>query len=271
VEIVTQTSAHPSEDWLSFLVTSRARQKVRHWLKEQRREDSISLGREMLARELKRHRRPPVHDKDLVNVAQSLGLETPDQLLAALGQGDQSVQGIVTRLHPDLQKETPKKGTLTRLKELAQRPAGGIRVQGVDNLMMRLSKCCQPVPGDQIMGIVTRGRGISVHRVDCPNSFEDRVGAERRVDVSWDVPETRAFVVKLLVYADDRRGILADLANAVSATGTNIVNAGMQAADGDARGTFLVEVNNLNHLHRVSSAIRKVKGVRDVERANTSG
>jgi len=267
VEVVTQPNAHPSENWLSFLMTSRARQKVRHWLKEQRREDSIALGREMLARELKRHRKPTVGDKDLVNVAQSFGLESGEVLLAALGQGDVSASHVVQRLFPDLQPEpTRRKSPFTRLKELANRAPEGIRVEGMGNLMVRLSKCCQPVPGEQITGVVTRGRGVSVHRVDCPNVFEDRVPAERRVDLSWDVPDTRAFVVKLLVYGEDRKGMLADLANAVSEAGTNIVNAGMRAVDGDARGTFLVEVNNLSHLTKVIAAMNRVKGVRAVER-----
>ena len=268
VDIVTQASAHPSEAWLSILQTSRARQKVRHWIKEQRREDSISLGREMLNRELKRLRKPAPQDRGLVDTAQSFGLETAEILYASLGQGDISVTSVVMRLYPDLQKEpSRKKSAFTRLKELAQKTPEGIRVQGVGNLMVRLAKCCQPVPGEQITGTVTRGRGVTVHRVDCPNVFEDRVPPERRVELSWDVPEARAFVVKLLVFGEDRQGMLADLANAVSAAGTNIVNAGMRGVDGDARGTFLVEVNNLSHLTKVIGAIKKVKGVRAVERA----
>jgi GTP pyrophosphokinase len=179
---------------------------------------------------------------------------------------------VLPRLYPDLQKETkPKKSAITRLKEIAHKAPGGIRVQGVGNLMVRLAKCCQPVPGDQITGVITRGRGVSVHRVDCPNVIDDRLPAERRVELSWDVPDTRAFVVKLLVYGEDRQGMLADLANAVSAAGTNIVNAGMRAVDGDARGTFLVEVNNLNHLNKVAASMKKVKGVRAVERGDFGG
>jgi GTP pyrophosphokinase len=270
VEIITQANAHPSETWLSFLKTSSARQKVRHWLKEQKREDSIGLGREMMTREIKRVRKPKVPDRDLVNVAQSFGLESSELLLAAIGQGDLSAAGVVQRLYPDLQKESRKKSPFTRFRELAHRSPEGIRVEGMGNLMVRLSKCCQPVPGDQITGVVTRGRGVSVHRMDCPNVFEDRVPAERRVDLSWDVPDSRAFVVKLLLFGEDRKGMLADIANAVSDAGTNIVNAGMRAVDGDARGTFLVEVNNLNHLTKVISAMKKVEGVRAVERAELS-
>jgi GTP pyrophosphokinase len=268
VEVVTQPSAHPAESWLTIVKTSRARQKIRHWLKEQRREDSIALGREMLARELKRLRRPVHPDRELVDVAQSFGIESGEGLLAALGQGDLSVMSVVQRLHPELREEpTPRKSPFTRLKEMAQRSPEGIQIQGMGNLMIRLAKCCQPVPGEQIVGMVTRGRGLTVHRVDCPNVFEDRVPAERRVELSWDVPYTRAFVVKLVVFGDDRKGMLADLAQAVAEAGTNIVNADIRAVDGDARGTFLVEVNNLSHLQHVIKAMGRVKGVRAVERS----
>jgi GTP pyrophosphokinase len=182
------------------------------------------------------------------------------------------VGGVVLRLHPDLQKEpTPKKNVFTRLKEAATHAQEGVQIQGMGNLMVRLSKCCAPVPGEQIIGVITRGRGLSVHRVDCPNVFEDRVPAERRMPVSWDVPDARAFVVRLLVYGEDRKGMLADLANAVTEAGTNIVNADIRAMDGDARGVFLVEVNNLNHLNNVMKAMKRVKGVRAVERAQMTG
>ncbi|HET9233120.1 MAG TPA: TGS domain-containing protein, partial [Candidatus Eisenbacteria bacterium] len=272
VEVVTQPSAHPAESWTGIVKTSRARQKIRHWLKEQRREDSIALGREMLARELKRLRRPVPHDRELVDPAQSFGIESGEGLLAALGQGDLSVLNVVQRLYPDLRQEpTPRKSPFTRLKEMAHKSPEGIQIQGVGNLMIRLAKCCQPVPGEQIVGMVTRGRGLTVHRVDCPNVFEDRVPAERRVELSWDVPDTRAFVVKLVVFGDDRKGMLADLAQAVAEAGTNIVNADIRAVDGDARGTFLVEVNNLSHLQHVIKAMQRVKGVRAVERAMVGG
>jgi GTP pyrophosphokinase len=271
-EVVTQPSAHPSESWLTVVKTSRARQKIQHWLKEQRREDSIALGRDMLARELKRLRKPVAGDRDLVNVAQSFGFEAADALLAALGQGDVSVVSVTQRLHPEVREALPAKKTpFTRLKEIGQRSPEGIRIQGMGNLMIRLARCCQPVPGEQIVGMVTRGRGLSVHRVDCPNVFEDRLPAERRVELSWDVPDTRAFVVKLLVFGDDRKGMLADLALAVTEAGSNIVNADIRAVDGDARGTFLVEVNNLSHLQKVLATMKKVKGVRAVERTTEGG
>jgi GTP pyrophosphokinase len=137
--------------------------------------------------------------------------------------------------------------------------------------MLRFSKCCQPIPGDQIVGVITRGRGMSVHRMDCPNAFEEVVGPERRVDLSWDVPEDQEFVVKLVVTGDDRQGMLADIANAITSTGTNVIEAGMRGFEGAAQGTFLVEIRNLNQLNKVMSTIRKIKGVSDVERAAMAG
>jgi len=270
MEIITQKSAKPSEYWLSILKTPRARQKVRHWLKEQRREDSIALGHEILGRELKRHRKTLPADKHLGDVAQAMGFEDPEHMFAQLGQGDVSAVQISQKIFPEL-AEKKRKSALDRLKGVTRRPTTGISIQGVGNLMMRFAKCCQPIPGDQIVGVVTRGRGISAHKVDCPNAFEEAVGAERRVELKWDVPDDQAFLVKLVITGDDRQGMLADLANAITNTGTNIKDAGMRATDGQAEGTFLVEVKNLKHLTRVLGIIRKVKGVIDVERAHVAG
>jgi len=270
LEVVTQPGAHPSEFWLSFLKTSRARAKVRHWLKEQRREDSINLGREMLGRELKRNRKKLPGDKDLIDAAQSLGVESVEALFASIGQGDLSALQVATRIFPELGQKRKKAPAMPAM--IRGRGKGrGIQVQGVSNLMLRFSKCCSPVPGDQIVGVVTRGRGMSVHRVDCPNAFEEVVGADRRVDLSWDVPEEQDFIVKLVVMGEDRPGMLADVANAITSTGTNVTEAGMRGVDGEAVGTFLVQIKNLNQLNKVTTTVRKVRGVRDVERATLAG
>ena len=271
VEIITQPAARPSEYWLSLLKTTRARQKVRHWLKEQRREDSINLGREMLHRELKRHRKKLPPDKELIGVAQNLSVDDADMLFAKVGQGDISAAHVAGRIYPELLEKRRKHLSLAKPAKIGKRSTRGIQVQGVSNLMLRFSKCCQPIPGDQIVGVITRGRGMSVHRMDCPNAFEEVVGPERRVDLSWDVPEDQEFVVKLVVTGDDRQGMLADIANAITSTGTNVIEAGMRGFEGAAQGTFLVEIRNLNQLNKVMSTIRKIKGVSDVERAAMAG
>ncbi|NNF08618.1 MAG: bifunctional (p)ppGpp synthetase/guanosine-3',5'-bis(diphosphate) 3'-pyrophosphohydrolase [Candidatus Eisenbacteria bacterium] len=271
VEVITQPSAKPSEYWLSILNTSRARQKVRHWLKEQRREDSMNMGREMLIRELKRFRKKLPPDRKLIDAAQAVGVESVEMLFAAVGQGDLSAVHVSQKIFPELAESKKKKAPLAKTKEVSKRSTKGIQVQGVGNLMLRFSKCCQPIPGDHIVGVVTRGRGMSVHRMDCPNAFEEVVGPERRVDLSWDVPEDQEFVVKLIVTGDDRQGMLADIANGITSTGTNVIEAGMRGVDGQAEGTFLVEIRNLNQLTIVLSKIKKIKGVLDVERASLTG
>ena len=146
-----------------------------------------------------------------------------------------------------------------------------MRIQGVDNLMINYAKCCQPVPGDSVVGIVTRGRGVTVHRTDCPNTFEDRAPAERRLMVDWDAAAGDSFVVKLSIYGVDRKSLLADIAKAISATNTNIRTAGIKANDRNAQGAFVVEVRDLNHLRTVMRAVERVEGVEAVEREQIFG
>ncbi len=266
IQIVTSPSAHPTEEWTSIVKSPRARQKIRRWLTEQRTEDSVALGRDLLGREARRfHVKVPV-DKDLIDAAQSFGFPDPFRLLRAIGEGHVGAHNALVRLFPEIAEKKKELNPLQRIKDLTIGTGKGIRIQDVGNLMIYFARCCQPVPGDQVIGIVTRGRGLSVHRVDCPNTFEDKVDKDRRMDLSWDVDEDKSFVVKLVIYGSDRQMLLADIASAVSTTATNIKNAGMKSVDGQAQGTFIIEVKNLNHLQRVIKAIKKVKGVSSVER-----
>ena len=157
------------------------------------------------------------------------------------------------------------------IRAITRRPGRGVRIQGVDNLMINYAKCCQPVPGDAVVGIVTRGRGVTVHRTDCPNTFDDRVAPERRLLVDWDATPEDSFVVKLSIYGVDRKSLLADIAKAISTTNTNIRTAGIKARDRNAQGAFVVEVRDLNHLRGVMRAIERVEGVEAVEREEIFG
>jgi GTP pyrophosphokinase len=136
----------------------------------------------------------------------------------------------------------------------------------MSNLMVRYSQCCQPVPGDKVIGYITRGRGISIHRIDCPNILQLRDHPERRVDIQWDGDGSDRFFVRLVMEGTDRRGLMADIASAVSGTNTNIKSAEMKSDDRGMMGEFVVEVENLTHLNRVIAAIKKIKGVVKVER-----
>ena len=270
VEVVSAPQGQPSEDWLKIAVTSRAKNKIRRWLTEQRLDVSVRLGRELLQREMKKRHLKLPPEKDLADISQSFGLADVPLLFAKLGQGDLSAGSVIGRIHPEEKAEEPKAASaLSRLKRLASRPVTGLRIGDIDGLLIRIAQCCQPIPGDKVIGLITKGRGISVHRVDCPNTFDDRVPAERRIDVEWDVDRDQHFLVRLLVLSDDRADLLADVASAISRTQTNMSHGAMTSeGEGEARGQFVLQVRNLNHLARVMDAIRKVRGVRLVERVS---
>jgi len=271
VEIISSPQGQPSENWLGFVGTSRAKQKIRHFLMQERLEVSVGLGRDILTRELRKHHVKLPPEKELEEVSQSFGLSDVPLLYAKIGQGDLSVASIVARMLPEKPAEEPKTASaLERIKRLAQRPVKGVRIGELDGLLIRIAQCCQPIPGDKVIGLITKGRGISVHRVDCPNTFDDRVPPERRIEVEWDVARDQHFLVRLQVVSGDRSKLLADVASAISRTGTYMRHGAMgSTGDGEARGQFVLEVRNLSHLQRVLDAIRRVRGVRQVERQNT--
>jgi GTP pyrophosphokinase len=274
VEVITSPSARPHTDWLKIVRTPSARSKIRHWLRGQYREDAIALGKEMLDREIKKLRLV-VDDDALAEAAHGAGLPDVESLHAKLGQGTLSLTSFMRRLVP----EPGKEGALERftkagaevLRNLTRQKGHGVRLHGLDNVLLHFARCCQPVPGDPVIGIVTQGRGVSVHQADCANTFPDRVPAERRVEVEWDTRPDEVFPVRLIVYGSDRPGILADITKVIGALKVNIRSAGMASEDKTARGVFLVEVPNVRKLAETLSAIQRVKGVARVERQQQSG
>ncbi len=273
VQIVTSPLGKPNRDWLKLVKSPGARSKIRHWLKVSEHQDSVTLGKEMLDRELRRRRLSPPEAMTIEQLAQALGYGDVDQLMGALGRGSVSVTQLIQRWFP--QGVGPvqriKEASLDTIRAITRRPGRGVRIQGVDNLMINYAKCCQPVPGDAVVGIVTRGRGVTVHRTDCPNTFDDRVAPERRLLVDWDATPEDSFVVKLSIYGVDRKSLLADIAKAISVTNTNIRTAGIKARDRNAQGAFVVEVRDLSHLRSVMHAIERVEGVEAVEREEVFG
>ena len=266
VEIMTSPQAQPHDDWLKILRTAGARAKVRQWMRQRRRGDSVELGREMLERELKHMHLKPT-DKDLEALALGLGCDDVDQMAARLAEGQLSLTQVVRKLLPERPSfaERLAKGPLEAFG-LGKKAAGGVRIQGLDNIMLHFARCCQPVPGDRVVGVVTQGRGVSVHRLDCPNTFDDHVPPERKVAVEWDAGRGETFPVRLLVYGQDRTSLLADIAEAISGAQVNVRKIEMESEDQTARGVFVVEVPHLAKLQEVIGAIRHVKGVTRVER-----
>ena len=268
VEILTSAAARPSRDWLAHVRTGRARQKLRQWVKQEEHDSSVALGEEILDRELRRRRLQRPDPGQLQRAAEALSLPDGGHLQAALGRGDLSVAQVVKALHPDLAEEDaalPRPGTLGRLVQRI-RVGKGIRIQGVDGLMVRYSQCCQPVPGDPVTGYVTRGRGISIHRVDCPNLLALDDEPERRMDLDWREIEGEVFAVRLDLQGEDRRGLYGDICTAISQAATNIRSCELTSGELGMTGQVIVEVENLSHLNKVIKAIRRVKGVTDVRR-----
>ncbi|MGH7546188.1 MAG: RelA/SpoT family protein [Gemmatimonadota bacterium] len=268
VEVLTDAKQTPSRDWLSFVKTARARQKIRQWIHKQEFASSRSLGEEFLGREWKRRRRR-ASDEELTKAAQALSYPDLDHLYAALGRGDVGPSQVLKQVWPDAPAATEEPSPASGVEKFLQRFRGSeraVRIQGMDNMMVRYSQCCQPVPGDDVVGYVTRGRGISIHRKDCPNVLSLSRHPERRVEIDWRTDGAQHFLVRLRMEGTDRRGLLSDIAAAISGTGTNIHSADIKAVESGMLGEFVVEVEDLQHLKKVMNAARKVKGILSVER-----
>jgi GTP pyrophosphokinase len=267
VEILTSATAKPSRDWLSHVRTARARHKIKQWVNHEEETVSLALGREILAREVRRRRLEAPDENRLNRAADTLSLADGRGLEIAVGRGDVPIGQVIRALYPDVptdEMQEPKPTVFGRVIDRI-RLGRGIKIQGVDGLMVRYAQCCQPVPGDSVVGYVTQGRGISIHRSDCPNLLT-LAADERRVDIDWQETAGEAFAVRLAVTGEDRRGLYADIMEAISQTGTNIRGADLHTRDGSVFGTIFVEVDNLPHLGKVMKAVRKVKGVTEIER-----
>jgi GTP pyrophosphokinase len=267
VEILTGANAKPSRDWLSHVRTARARHKIKQWIRHEEETVSLSLGRDLLAREVRRRRLEAPDEAQLDKAAGSLNLVGGRAVEVAIGRGDIAIGQVIRALYPELTPEDlqePKPTVFGRVINRI-RLGRGLKIQGVDGLMVRYAQCCQPVPGDPVVGYVTQGRGISIHRADCPNLLNLAV-EDRRVEIDWQESAGESFAVRLAVTAEDRRGLYADIMEAISQTGTNIRGADLHSKDGSVFGTVFVEVDNLPHLAKVLKMVRRVKSVTAIER-----
>lgn len=268
VEIITNPRQWPNRDWLAFVKTSRARGRIRQWIRKQEFDSAAGLGKEFLDRELKKARTDRPTEAVLGRAAEELGYPDFDHVHAALGRGDVGPTAVLRALFPDQDPVEMTRRQPTALQRLAEkliRTNRGVRIQGMENLMVRYSQCCQPVPGDDVIGYVTRGRGVSIHQADCPNIL-NLPDPERRIDIEWAAEKGDRFMVRVYMRGTDRRGLLSDVAKAITDTGTDIQHADMRTVDGGMNGEFVVEVQDLGHLKKVLRSIGRVKGVLSVER-----
>ena len=278
VEIFTSKSATagPSRDWLKIVASARARNKIRQWFSRERREDAIEAGREELAKALRREGLPLksiMGSSALSQVSESMNLLDVDALMAAIGESQISAQSIVQRLARELRGGEPEQLPTTAAKGVrtprgGRRSAAGVYVEGLDDVMVHLARCCTPVPGDQIIGFVTQGRGVSVHRSDCSNAMSlAQRSQERLIEVEWDSGSEGVFMATLEVQAFDRSRLLADVSRVVSEHHLNIVAARTSTTpDRVSRMAFDVELAAPTHLLSLIASLKHLDGVFDAYR-----
>jgi len=267
VEVVTsKTSTGPSRDWLTFVATNNARAKIRQWFKKEAREENVQRGRELLEKELRRLGALTALMKPdkLREAAPKFNVGSDEDLLAALGNGDVSLLSVVTALRG----EVPAPEAPAPVVPAPAAPsAGGVRVRGADNVLTRFSLCCTPLPGDRIVGYVTRGRGVTIHRQDCPNVKSLRTHPERLIEVEWESIPEASYQVEIEVAAFDRVGLLKDILAAIADSKTNVLSVNARVRK-DKVGivTLVLDIRNVAQLHAVMQKVGKVPDVYSVER-----
>jgi guanosine-3',5'-bis(diphosphate) 3'-pyrophosphohydrolase len=267
VEVLTTKGAHaPSRDWLTFVKTSSAREKIRSWFKKERREENIQKGREQLDKEFRRLRQQALStlkDERLLELAEDFKYHTIDDFLAALGYGDLSARGVVLRYSdresPDQSSETTVLGI--PLTSAAPPANGHVRVHGMSDMLTTLARCCKPLSGDSIRGYITRGKGVTVHRADCVN-VRNAADPDRIVEVEWERGSSQVYPVNIKIEAWDRTGLLRDIAAVIAESKINLSGADVQVYDDrTAVISTIVEIANLTQLSRL---LERLEGVRDV-------
>jgi GTP pyrophosphokinase len=280
VEIVTQANHHPSRDWLGLVKSSRAKQKIRHWLNVHQRERAVEIGRKLIEKESRKYRVPlkDVKPEELEKIASEYGLGKYEDLLAAIGYGKVSARKVVGRLAPAGESQ-PESTTEDEVKSsgfssVVRRVFGGesdtIKVRGQDDLLVYRARCCNPIRGEEIVGYVTRGKGVAVHSKNCPNVENLMYESDRRIAVEWSRAQkgdgATPYSVKLVVACDDRYGMLKQITSLITDENSNIRN--IEARTGNTQATIeiVLDINDVGHLQRIITGVRKIPGVHDVQR-----
>ena len=269
VEVITQKGHQPSKDWLNFVKTVKARSRIRQWIKTQEKERSLQLGREMCEKAFRKYKlnfKQISKTDEMHKVVESFGFKALDDLIISVGYGKITPLQVVRKIAPKTEEEQLP-GTVTGKTDAVQKKkiGGGVIVKGVEDILVRFGKCCQPVPGDAIIGFITRGFGVTVHRANCANVA--KTNPERLIEVEWAQKTAEAFPVKIVVRALDRMGLLADVAASISKCGANILTARSETSnDRVVSSYFTLAVENTDQLELVLSGLKSVKHVQEVHR-----
>jgi GTP pyrophosphokinase len=282
VEILTSKSvdAHPSQDWIKFVASQRAKSKIKAWFTAERKDDAIERGKELLAKALRKQSVPmqrALATDILLKITSDLRYSEPSDLFAAIGDGKISAQSVVEKMSSALFVEEDAEEAAFEVPLKA--PSGnrvrtgdsGILVRGDSDVMCKLARCCTPVPGDQILGFITRASGVSVHRSDCSNCVELRTQPERLIEVSWEPNSKSLFLVQIQIEALDRGGLLSDVTRVLSEHHVNILSASVSTRnDRVALSRFVFEMSNPAALEGLVNAVRNINNVYDVYRVSNS-
>ncbi|MGP8253585.1 MAG: RelA/SpoT family protein [Terracidiphilus sp.] len=287
VEIVTQKDHKPSRDWLTFVKSPRARNKIKHWLNEDQRRRAVEIGRKLLEREARRFKVPmnQIDDQDLGRIAGEYGVATAADLLATLGQGKHTAHQILNKLAPGYASQSEQEAApetkpgadaamSDAVRKLHLTGSDSLEVEGQNDLLVYRARCCNPIRGEEIVGYVTRGKGVAVHARSCPNVQNLLYESDRRINVEWaragdqtSGAATQRYPVKITVFCDDRTGMLKELTAVISDENTNIRAVDIKRDDeGEAMIEFVVEAEDVRHLNRMVLGLRRVNGVRAVQR-----
>lgn len=291
VEILTQKHHVPSADWLSFVKTSRAKNRIKQWLRLKQKEESILIGRELLVKELQKagYKISRIDKLEkLKEVAVELGFHAEDDLMASIGFGKTTPHQVIQKLFPEeeLKKKQEEDKAVSKVEKPPKTPSSdkpktevgkedrAIKVKGVGNILTRFAQCCNPLPGDQIIGYITRGRGITIHTMECPNAQAIQLDLERKIDVEWDLEETEiTYPVHIYITSRDKPGLLAEITTAIAKTNTNIVSVKSETIEDikQANFQFVLSIKNRQHLDRVIRSIYQVKEVVNVSKNPIEG
>jgi GTP pyrophosphokinase len=274
VEVITSKTHVPSKDWLRFVRSSKARQRIRAFIKTQEHSRSIALGMDILTRDMRKVKlslKKLEKDPKFSSVTNDLGFKSAGELFAAIGYGKISSAKVVSKFLPEEAEPIQSLGEQpTALQRIFHRAAQvsreriGVKVSGLDDIVIRFAKCCQPLPGDRIVGFITRGRGVTVHFADCQQVLDS--DPLRRVEVAWDTGVSAPRRVRLTVHSQDQLGLLASISQAVTGQGANITSAQIKTEHGRASINFELILANAEQLHKTKRAIEMVPGVIKVER-----
>jgi len=278
VEIMTQPGHKPSRDWLAAVKSSRARNKIKHWLNIHQRERAVEIGRKLIEKEARKYRvaLKEIKDEELRKIASDYGLGQVDDLMAGIGYGKYSARQVLARLAPasaapvaDSAGEKPG-GIASAVRRVFGGDSGNnaIRVKGHGDLLVYRARCCNPIRGEDVVGYVTRGKGVAVHAVNCPNVVNLLYEPERRIDVEWarDEGTPSSYPVKLTVFCDDRFGMLKQITAVISDAKTNIRDMQVRSSNGQANIDVILDIADLKHLENIINGVRKIPGVHDVQR-----